>query len=263
MLGISASTGYPIPLEFRFPMLKKAGFDSIILGWDNSEMATRVDRVWLAKAFDLKIEHAHATYRDMNALWLPGSDGNRTALRLLREIADCAEFGIETLVLHLTNGSTPPPVSSAGLERLQYLVRLAEDSGVKLAFENTHSTEHPKAVLSAFESPYVGLCFDSGHAHLWTPDTDWLHLFGDRLFAVHLHDNLADSDTHLLPMDGSINWDGVMQKLSAASYSGSLTLEVDLHGCPIYDNLGIEVFLKKAFERGCVLNTMLQKYREK
>ena len=26
MLGITAVNGYPIPLEFRFPLLKKAGF---------------------------------------------------------------------------------------------------------------------------------------------------------------------------------------------------------------------------------------------
>jgi len=263
MLGISASTGYPIPLEFRFPMLKKAGFDSIILGWDNSEIATRVDRVWLAKAFDLKIEHAHATYRDMNALWLPGTDGNRTALRLLREIADAAEFGIETLVLHLTNGSTPPPVSAEGLNRIEYLVRLAEDGRVKLAFENVRVTEHLNAVLSYFTSPYVGLCFDSGHAHYWTPDSDLLDRYTDRVFAVHLHDNLADGDAHLLPMDGSIDWQSLMRKLAASGYAGSITLEADIHGSKTYEDAGLEAFLRKAHERAEALEAMLQSFRTK
>ncbi|MBQ1985904.1 MAG: sugar phosphate isomerase/epimerase [Clostridia bacterium] len=263
MLGITAVNGYPIPLEFRFPLLKKAGFDSIILGWDNSEMATRVDRVWLAKAFDLKIEHAHASYANMNTLWLPGNEGNRTALRLLREIADAAEFGIETLVLHLTNGSTPPPVSTEGLNRIEYLVRLAEDSGIKLAFENVRVPQHTQAVLDEFTAPHVGLGFDAGHAHLWAPEMDWLTLYKDRVFAIHLHDNMGDDDTHQLPMDGGINWIDTMKKLAASSYTGSITLESDFRSCKVYEQAGLEEYLRTAYNRASALETILQKYREK
>ena len=263
MLGITAVNGYPIPLEFRFPLLKKAGFDSIILGWDNSEMATRVDRVWLAKAFDLKIDHAHASYANMNTLWLPGNEGNRTALRLLREIADAAEFGIETLVLHLTNGSTPPPVSAEGLSRIEYLVRLAEDSGIKLAFENVRVPQHTQAVLDEFTAPHVGLGFDAGHAHLWAPEMDWLTLYKDRVFAIHLHDNMGDDDTHQLPMDGGINWIDTMKKLAASSYTGSITLESDFRSCKVYEQAGLEEYLRTAYNRASALETILQKYREK
>ncbi len=261
MLGISTGNGYPIPFEFRYPLFKKAGFDSIMLWWGNDEVATRVDRIWLAKAFDLHIENAHASTDSLNALWLPGVDGNRTALRLLREIADAAEFGIETLVLHLTNGSTPPPVSTEGLRRIEYLVRLAEDSGVKLAFENVRSTEHLSTVLSHFTSPNVGLCFDSGHAHCRTPDTDLLGRYSDRIFALHLHDNHADSDAHLLPMDGSIDWQSLMQKLAASNYTGSITLEADIHGLKTYEEAGLEAFLGEAHERAVRLEAMLQKFR--
>lgn len=257
MLGISTGNGYPIPFEFRYPLFKKAGFDSIMLWWGNDEIATRVDRIWLAKAFDLHIVNAHASTDDLNALWLPGIEGNRTALRLLREIADAAEFGIETLVLHLTNGSTPPPVSAEGFERIEYLVRLAEDGGVKLAFENVRKTEHLDAVLRHFTSPNVGLCFDSGHAHYWTPDTDLLDRYSDRIFAVHLHDNLADGDTHLLPMDGSINWQTTMQKLAASNYAGGITLEADIHGSKAYEEAGLDAFLHEAHERARRLEAML------
>ena len=51
-----------------------------------------------------------------------------------------------------------------------------------------------------FKSPYVGLCYDVGHDHYWRVQ-DWLGLFGDRVFALHLHDNFADKDSHFIPFD--------------------------------------------------------------
>ncbi len=263
MLGITTGIGYPIPFEFRYPLFKNAGFNSIMLWWGNDEIATRVDRVWLAKAFDLHIENAHASTDHLNALWLPGTEGNRTALHLLREISDAAEFGIQTLVLHLTNGSTPPSVSADGLNRIEYLVRLAEDSGVKLAFENTCAAPHIEAVLSHFVSSNVGLCYDSGHANVYTPDVDWLSLYKDRIFAVHLHDNDGSSDSHKLPFDGTVNWNDTLAAIAASNYTGCITLEPKFRNCGAHDKKELESFLREAFERGCKLQTMLQNLKTK
>ena len=261
MIGISAHNGYPVPLEFRYPLFKKAGFDSMILGWDNSEMATRVDRVWLAKAFDLKIEHAHGSFRDINTLWLPGREGTRTCNRLLHEIDDCGEFGIKTIVLHLTSGNTPPPVSTEGMQRIEYLVRFAESVGVKLAFENVRVPEHLRAVLDHFDSPNAGLCYDAGHAHLWTPDTDWLSLYKDRIFAIHLHDNNGTADSHHLPFDGTINWEKEAAAIAASSYAGSITVEADFHADARYEAEGLESFLRRASDRAQKLEAMINTYR--
>ncbi len=263
MLGITTGIGYPIPFEFRYPMFKKAGFNSIMLWWGNDEVATRVDRVWLAKAFDLHIENAHASTDNLDALWLTGTEGNRTALRLLREISDAAEFGIETLVLHLTSGSTPPPVSAAGLNRIEYLVRLAEDSGVKLAFENTCTAQHTEAVLSHFKSSNVGLCFTSGHANVYTPDIDWLSLYKGRIFAVHLHDNDGMSDSHALPFDGTVNWNSTLEAIAESGYAGRIILEPKFHNCGVHDKKELETFLNKTFQRGCTLQSMLQNLKAK
>ena len=263
MIGISAGNGYPIPLEYRYPLFKKAGVDSMILGWDNSEMATRVDRVWLAKAFDLKIEHAHASFANMNALWLSGSDGNRTCNRLLHEIDDCAEFGIKTLVLHLTNGSTPPPVSASGMERVQHLVRLAESDGVKLAFENVRVPQHTQAVLDHFDSPAIGLCYDTGHEHFFTPDTDWLNLYSDRVFALHLHDNDGTADDHRIPFTGTIDWDKKLAAIAASGYTGSITVEIDFRGDAVHEPDALNAHLKVAFESGRRIEEQIRKHRTK
>lgn len=181
MIGISTGNGYPLPFESRYALYKAAGFDSIILWWGNDDMATRADRVWLTKVYDLKIEHAHASTDALNLIWLEGNAGNRTTNRLLHEIADCAEFGIRTLVIHLTNGSTPPPITSIGLHRIEHLIRLVEEAHVRLAFENLRIPQHTQYVLELYPSPFVGLCYDSGHEHFWTPFIDWLQTYGDRI----------------------------------------------------------------------------------
>ena len=263
MIGINANNGYPIPLEFRYPLFKESGFDSMILGWDNSEMATRVDRVWLAKAFDLKIEHAHGSFRNINTLWLDDNEGNRTCNRLLHEMDDCAEFGIQTLVLHLTSGDTPPACSAIGMQRIEHLVRFAENAGVKLAFENVRVPEHTQTVLNHFVSPCVGLCFDSGHANCWTPQTDWLSLYKDRIFAVHLHDNDGSADSHLLPFTGTVNWEKVISDLAASSYTGSITVEVEFTGDAVHDRDALKTHLKNAFVCGKEIENAVQNLRTK
>lgn len=263
MVGISTGNGYPIPFENRYPLFKNAGFDSIMLWWGNDEMATRVDRIWLAKAFDLYIKNAHASTNDLNALWLDGVEGNLTCNRLLHEIDDCAEFGIKTLVVHLTNGSTPPPVSATGMNRVEHLVRLAEDGGVKLAFENVLVPQHLQAVLDHFTSPSVGLCYDTGHEHCFTPNMDWLSLYGDRVFALHLHDNDGTADNHLIPFTGTIDWDRKLAAIAASSYAGSITVEAEFRSGGQYESVGLEHFLQSAYKSGRRIEEQIQKYRTK
>ena len=263
MIGISTNNGYPIPLEFRYPLFKAAGFDTLSLGWDNTEMATRVDRVWLAKAFDLKIEHAHASVANINTLWTEDAEGTRTCNRLLHEIDDCAEFGIGTLVLHLTSGFTPPPVSKIGMKRVEHLVRFAENVGVRLAFENLRVPPHLQTVLSTFDLPHVGLCFDTGHKNCWTPDTDWLTLYKDRVFAVHLHDNDGSGDQHRIPFRGTVNWEKTLESLAATNYTGSIVVEAAFPGDAVHEPEALKAYLKDAFESGKKMEEILLHHRKK
>ena len=67
--------------------------------------------------------------------------------------------------------------------------------GVKIAFENTGRLDYLDAVLNAFkEYDNVGFCYDSGHQLCYTPDTDVMELYGNRLICTHLNDNLGVSD---------------------------------------------------------------------
>ena len=50
-------------------------------------------------------------------------------------------------------------------------------------------------------------------------------LFGDRLIAVHLHDNDGTSDQHLVPFTAKIDWTQQMSAIAATGYSGPTMLE--------------------------------------
>jgi len=252
-IGITSINGFSHSMDERFRLIKNAGFDSILLWWGNDENETREERVLLAKKHGLIIENAHATTDNLNALWLDGGDGNKTMCELEKEILDCRQFNINNMVLHLTNGSTPPPISDIGIARIEKLIDCAESNGIYLAFENMRVPQHLQYVLDNYQSEYVGLCYDSGHEHIWMPNIDWLTLYSDRVFAIHLSDNFGNTDSHLIPFDGSINWNSIMLKLVKTSYKGTLTIEAEFHSSNKYTGISFESFLKNAFEGACSL----------
>lgn len=259
MIGITSINGYPIPLEQRFQKIKMAGFDSLLLWWGGDEACSRRERVDLARQYGLNIENAHATTDHMNALWLEGACGEHTAAELKQEIIECAEYGVGTLVVHLTNGSAPPPLSKPGIFRIEQLIRIAEEAGVRLAFENVRKADPVRYVLDQYPSPYVGLCYDSGHEHLWSPGIDWLAEYGQRVFAVHLHDNHGKEDSHYVPFDGDIDWGKKSKQIAGSSYTGAVTIESEMRASSRYENDGLEAFLSYACQKGRELAAMIGK----
>ena len=250
MIAITSINGFPLPMKMRMEAIRSAGFDSVLMWWGPDEKETRKERALAARDCGLAIENAHATTDNLNLLWCDGEEGERTFSELSAEIRDCVDAEISTLVLHLTNGSAPPEVGTVGMNRMERLIRIAEQENIRLAFENMRVPQHIDAVLSAFPSPVVGFCYDTGHENYWSRERDWLQMYGQRLFAVHLHDNMGDRDAHLVPFDGCIDWNRKMRQLAAIGYSGALAIESELHVNERYQHLDFGGFLAKALNAG-------------
>ncbi len=260
-IGISSINGFPLPLEERFRLFREAGFGSILLWWGEDEAVSRAQRVRLAENHDLLIENVHASTERLNAIWMDGGEGDRTTSRLLQEIEDCGQYGVGKMVLHLTNGNYPPPVSKTGTVRLEALIKRAESLGVRLAFENLRLPEHTRFILDQYESPSVGLCYDSGHENRWTPEVDWLNLYGGRVVAIHLHDNAGDRDAHRIPFSGSIDWNRKAAAIAKSAYQGSLTLEAEYEAECVCEPRTLGEFLNNAFEAGRSLGERVESCR--
>ncbi len=127
------------------------------------------------------------------------------------------------------------------------LLPTAHDFGVKIAVENMWcwNKEKDEACVAAcshhddfvrhvdvVSDPYLVACLDIGHAEmrgLKTSARDMILTLGDRLAALHLHDNDRWHDSHALPFTMQIDFDDVVSALKEIGYPGDVTLEADRH----------------------------------
>lgn len=243
----------------RLKAVRTAGFDSVCLDWEEEAIAADGDRreqLKKAQALGLAVEHVHLTGSHTNEMWLEGEKGEHVTERYRKELKLCAECGIRTAVVHVTWGTLDtPPVTAIGLERFGRLAGYAEFYHVQAALENSVSMAHLDALLEHLKNPWVGLCFDSGHCNCFTPAADPLGRWGDRLFAMHLHDNDGTGDWHSLPFDGTVDWGVLVEKLrKTALFQRALTLEPGEQ-----KKLPYAVYMKNAYESACRLCHMAQK----
>jgi sugar phosphate isomerase/epimerase len=152
--------------------------------------------------------------------------------------------------------SDPQHISKHELERI---LKAASETEVKVALENLGEEElDVLQYLLSVNHPNLGFCYDSGHSQAYTPNQDLLSQYGDRLMAVHLHDNLGKDDEHLVPFDGVVDFDKVAKGIAATEYDGPVTLE-SYHGLSSrYDGVGQDEFLAKAYESARRLRRMIK-----
>lgn len=158
--------------------------------------------------------------------------------------------------MHLVGGSEYINMTSIGLERFKTICEYAKEKGVKVAFENTKLKGYLEFILSNITYSNVGVCFDSGHYHCHFKDEFDFYKFKDRILCVHIHDNFGESDEHLIPFDGNLEYNKVIEGLKIANYSGDMILEL------CYRNNYLDIssleFYKKGYEAGNKLVSMYE-----
>jgi sugar phosphate isomerase/epimerase len=254
--------GYPLELSDRLRLIKEAGFQSVLLWWavESTFEPPVPQKLETAAKYGLAVENAHLQFDGVNSLWLDGCEGEHYCAELAGLIAEAGVYGVPTLVVHLTRSLTPPPFSEIGCSRFLRLCEVAERAGVTLAFENLRAPERLYEFLLRIDSPRIGVCFDSGHNHVFCPDRRIAVDFASRIKAVHLHDNDGTRDAHNIPGDGTIDWTAVRRELLASAYAGAWSLEIEHpqtteFGKALlsaaddpYFGMGPEEYLARAFE---------------
>lgn len=134
-----------------------------------------------------------------------------------------AALGCRTYVLHL--GPRPaedvvPAAWEAVRRAVDLLAPEAERLGITLALENGFvgyqaSNAELLALVTEIAHPAVGICYDSGHAHMMGDAAAILRDFSPQVVTVHLHDNDGTADQHLLPGHGTLAWPEVAAALAA------------------------------------------------
>src|SRR5882672_4040958 len=100
---------------------------------------------------------------------------------------------------------------------LELLSLFAKQRGVTLALENTPgemaTPTNLKNFLEQTRLTNVKLCFDTGHAHLEGGVVASLEAIRDLDVTTHVHDNRGERDDHLLPYEGTIDWNATLAAL--------------------------------------------------
>ena len=242
------------PLE-TIDAICAAGFKNVFIEWYNKDWEiSQEEQLNYIRSKGLNIIFAHLGYQKINDLWLDNEIGKGHVERFKNDIRICKENGIDLVVMHLTSKDVAPEYGEVGLNRLKEIVAYASELGVSVAFENTKVKGYQEYVIQNIKE--AGICFDSGHYHAHFNDELDFNLFNNKIFAVHLHDNHGTEDEHLLPFDGTLNWEYIMKELKDNHYDGPITMEL------VYRNDYLKIspleFYKKGYEVGEKLLKMME-----
>src|SRR5215467_11440578 len=147
------------------------------------------------------------------------------------EVAEHAPFRF--LVQHIgrTDEADDPRKFEDALSSIEHLRAFARPLGVTLLLENTpnevSTPERLLELMQALHYPDLGICFDTGHAHLVSSVHQAFRALEDRILSTHVHDNQRDRDSHLWPGEGNIDWSQTMQSLQSAPQAPALLMELE------------------------------------
>ena len=263
-MGVTPSLGID-PTE-QIKLIAKVGFEAVFSGWDHGVPLESYKKA--ADEYGLIFQSVHAPFHnkaDVSKMWVPGEDGRIAAKELCQCLEVCADNEIEIMVSHVYIGfnyELPDEATQAvGLENFGTVANRARELGVTVAFENTEGEEFLHTLMEGLKSnPAVGFCLDTGHEQCYNRGMDMLALYGDRLVATHINDNLGISsfdgitsprdDLHLLPFDGIIDWQKLAARLDSCDYRGIMTYELKRQHRN-YAAVSPELFISEAYKRAC------------
>lgn len=247
-----------ITLDKQYELIQKAGFDSVMIWWGED----KEDYIDLSKRYRLEICNAHLPYVDARRLWIPDNDGDEYAQWLCDQIIDLGSHGVYVAVLHVSRGIDTSPCNEKGLERIKRIAEAAGRANVRVAVENLRLISYLDYIFSHVHSDNIGFCYDSGHHNYMSPERDLLSDFGDKLIALHLNDNMGDDDSHMLPYDGTADWDEIIDKIASTGYDSTISLEVQQERHIMYSDIEPYEFFCMAFDKALKVEKELIKRRK-
>jgi sugar phosphate isomerase/epimerase len=136
------------------------------------------------------------------------------------------------LIQHIGQGRqySDPRKLDAAFTSLEHLAVFAKARGVTIALENTPDELGSPSSLQHFLMDThlhdVKLCFDTGHAHIDAGVDVSFDAMRDRVVTAHVHDNRGQKDEHLLPFEGTIDWEAAGATLASAPQPVPIVLEL-------------------------------------
>jgi sugar phosphate isomerase/epimerase len=260
--GIFAWYGYFTDYNKRIEMIKDAGFDGIMLWWEDEEgdhPISRHEMLHRAKDYDLTVFNFHMAAINDNDIWNSSIRVREGYLKpICKTMEEMADLGYGNLVMHLCERGDVPDPNIDLLRSIEHLLPYAEDNKITLSLENTWRADYPEYVWNAFPGvKELGFCFDTSHANL-KDQFYLLQKYNHLLTALHISDNDGSADQHRPPFDGNIDFSKkVTPYLVENDLPYTLELIADQKRYPEEN-----AFLKTAYERVIRLLEMEEEKRQ-
>lgn len=119
----------------------------------------------------------------------------------------------------------------AARRSIETLAATATPLGVRLALEvipNRLSSAEGlvRLIEEDLDLPDLGVCLDFGHAHLGGDVVEAIETLSGHVVTTHVHDNGGRTDDHLVPFEGTIDWEAATIGLQKIGYEGVLVFEL-------------------------------------
>ena len=156
-----------------------------------------------------------------------------------RCIESCALLGIDRIVVHsgYEMGISKEECFERNRDFFMELLVFAERFGVNVLVENFNkmcidgmywidNASDLRAMIDYVDHPLFHAVWDAGHGNMQEmPQDEALRILGKHVYALHVQDNMGDTDAHMAPLFGTLNLDSLMHGLLDIGYEGYFTFE--------------------------------------
>ena len=213
--------------ETSYREVAEAGFTAVVMGAERGQLDLRkreeaLEAARILERLGLTAPACHGLDMGPGGLNDPDDEARRALVAAhVSFMGNAAEIGCRTYVVHI-GPKRPDEPEQASWDRVRQCVEVlaarAEEVGIIMALENglkdyLVSNEELLALAEEVAGPWVGVCYDSGHAHVTGDATEVLKMLAPHVVTVHLHDNDGAGDQHLIPGQGTIAWEPLVRAL--------------------------------------------------
>lgn len=249
-IGITNTSYYAYSDEMKFKLMVEDGYKCVDyqqLAYPYTPLYELPLHEFEAKLLDDRknIEESGLYITQAHAPWVWSEPRDRTPqerkrwLEFTKQAIDGASilgapnFVFHPLLPYNNTSDNPEEVLHLNREFAAAIADYAAQYGITVCMENLPFLKYPlgsaQAVCELVDSvdrENLRVCLDTGHAAMFDADVaNAVHTIGNRLRALHIHDNMGDADSHLNIGDGIIDWDSFAVALHDIGYNGVISLE--------------------------------------
>ena len=228
--------------EHGYDCIDYQGFVNVETDFFNLPLSEFEEELKKQRAFienlGLSVSQAHAPWRhpvqdatpEGRAFWTEAMKKSIFGTHVL----GCHRFVVHPLMPYYDTAEGADEVWALNEVFVTELADYAALYGVTVCVENLPFPKYPLTtveqvctLVDKVNKSNLKVCLDVGHAAIFygTDVGAAVRYIGNRLEAVHVHDNMGEQDEHLIPGDGIVDFDGFCSALKEIGFSGVISLE--------------------------------------